>query len=135
MQETQETQGFFFNPWVRKIPWRRKQQPTPVFLPRKFHGQRSLAGNSSWSCKESDTSQHACMHLFPPLPPFSIDYTYIYVCVCVYIYIFKFFLNALQGTWDPTDAPCMGTWGLNHWTTREVLNRLYFLEQFQSKIE
>ena len=33
-----------FNPWIRKIPWRRKWQPTPVFLPRKFHGQRSLAG-------------------------------------------------------------------------------------------
>ena len=31
-----------FNPWVRKIPWKRKWQPTPVFLPGKFHGQRSL---------------------------------------------------------------------------------------------
>ena len=30
-----------FNPWVRKIPWRRKWQPTPVFLPEKSHGQRS----------------------------------------------------------------------------------------------
>ena len=44
-----------FDPWVRKIPWRRKWQPTPVFLPRKFHGQRSLVGYSPWSCKESDT--------------------------------------------------------------------------------
>ena len=33
-----------FDPWVRKIPWRREQQPTPVFLPGEFHGQRSLAG-------------------------------------------------------------------------------------------
>jgi len=33
-----------FNPWVRMIPWSRKWQPTPVFLPRKFHGQRSLVG-------------------------------------------------------------------------------------------
>ena len=31
-----------FNPWVGKIPWRRKWQPTPVFLPGKFHGQRGL---------------------------------------------------------------------------------------------
>ena len=31
-----------FNPWVRKIPWRRKWQPTPVFLPGKSHGQRSV---------------------------------------------------------------------------------------------
>ena len=37
-----------FNPWVRKIPWRRKWQPTPVFLPGKSHGQRSLAGYSPW---------------------------------------------------------------------------------------
>ena len=32
-----------FNPWVRKKPWRRKWQPTPVFLPGESHGQRSLA--------------------------------------------------------------------------------------------
>ena len=36
-----------FNPWVRKIPWRRKWQPTPIFLPGKFHGQRSLVGIES----------------------------------------------------------------------------------------
>ena len=42
-----------FKPWVWKIPWRRKWQPTPVFSPGKFHGQRSLAGCSPWGCKES----------------------------------------------------------------------------------
>ena len=35
-----------FNPWARKIPWRRTWQPTPVFLPEESHGQRSLAGYS-----------------------------------------------------------------------------------------
>ena len=35
-----------FHPWVGKIPWRRKWQPTPVFLPGKSHGQRSLVGLS-----------------------------------------------------------------------------------------
>ena len=35
-----------FNPWVRKIPWRRKEQHTPVFLPRESNGQRSLVGYS-----------------------------------------------------------------------------------------
>ena len=40
-----------FDPWVRKIPWRRKWQPTPVFFPGKFHGQRSLAGYSPWGLK------------------------------------------------------------------------------------
>ena len=43
-----------FDPWVRKIPWRRKWQPTPVFLPKKLHGQRSLAGYSPWGLKELD---------------------------------------------------------------------------------
>ena len=37
-----------FDPWVRKIPWRRKWQPTPVFLPGEAHGQRSLTGYSPW---------------------------------------------------------------------------------------
>ena len=50
------------NPWVGKIPWRRKQQPTPVFLPGKFHGQRSLAGYSLWGLKESDTTEWLSMH-------------------------------------------------------------------------
>ena len=35
-----------FDPWVRKIPWRRARQPTPVFLPGESHGQRSLVGYS-----------------------------------------------------------------------------------------
>ena len=53
-----------FSPWVGKIPWSRKQQPTPVFLPGKFHGQRSLAGYSPWGCKELDTKEHK---IFPGL--------------------------------------------------------------------
>ena len=40
-----------FSPWVGKIPWRRICPPTPVFLPGKSHGQRSLAGYSSWGHK------------------------------------------------------------------------------------
>ena len=43
-----------FNSWVRKNPWRRKWQPTPVLLPGKFHGWRSLVGYSPLGCKESD---------------------------------------------------------------------------------
>ena len=41
--------------WVGKVPCRRKWQPTQVFLPGEFHGQRSLAGYSPWGHKESDT--------------------------------------------------------------------------------
>ena len=42
------------DPWVGKIPWRRKWLPTPVFLPGKAHGQGSLAGYSPGGGKESD---------------------------------------------------------------------------------
>ena len=45
-----------------RFPWSRKWQPTPVFLPGKFHGQRSLMGYSQWGCKELDTTQHAHTH-------------------------------------------------------------------------
>ena len=51
-----------FNPWVRKIPWKRKWQPTPVFLPGKVHGQRSLVGYSPWGFKELDTTEHTHTH-------------------------------------------------------------------------
>ena len=43
--------------WVGKIPWRRQWQPSPVFLPRKSLGRRSLAGCSPWGRKESDTTE------------------------------------------------------------------------------
>ena len=46
-----------FDPWVKKIPWRRAWQPTPVFLPGKSHGQRSLAGDSPWGLRESDMTE------------------------------------------------------------------------------
>ena len=46
----------------RKVPWRRKWQPMPVFLPGKSHGQRSLASFSPWDCKESDMTEGRNMH-------------------------------------------------------------------------
>ena len=46
-----------FDPWARKLPWRRKWQPTPVFLSGKFHGQRSLADYCSGCCKELDMTE------------------------------------------------------------------------------
>ena len=47
-----------FDPWVGKISWMRKWQPTPVFLPGDPHGQRSLVGCSLWYCTELDTTKH-----------------------------------------------------------------------------
>ena len=49
----QETQVQFSRGW--KIPWRRKWQPTTVFLPGKYHGQMSLVGYSPWHGKKSQT--------------------------------------------------------------------------------
>ena len=46
-----------FHPWVEKMHWSRAWQPTPVFLPRESHGQRSLAGYGPQGCKESDTTE------------------------------------------------------------------------------
>ena len=51
-----------FDPWVGKMPWRRKWQPTSVFLPGKFHRQRNLTGYSPWCCKELDVMEQLNTH-------------------------------------------------------------------------
>ena len=71
---------FGFNPWVEKIAWRMKWQSSPVFLPVKSHGQRNLAGYSSWGLKRvrhdlATKQQH-------------VQRFYIYI----YIYIYETFL-------------------------------------------
>ena len=53
-----------FDPCVGKIPWRRKWQPTPVLLPGKPQGQRSLAGHRAWGFRESDTPESACTPVY-----------------------------------------------------------------------
>jgi len=50
-----------FDPWVGKIPYKRRWQPVPVFLPEKSHGQRSLVGCNPWGCKEQWTTEHKCV--------------------------------------------------------------------------
>ena len=51
-----ECKRFGLDPLVGKIPWRRKWQLPPVFLPGKLHGQKTLVGYSPWGHKESDTN-------------------------------------------------------------------------------
>ena len=51
-----------FEPWVGKIPWRRKWPSTLGLLPGKSHGQRSLVGYSPWGRKESDTTERLHFH-------------------------------------------------------------------------
>ena len=57
-----------FDPWVGKVPWKRKWQPTPVFLPGESSGQRRLAGYSPWGHKELNTTEHTHEHYldWPP---------------------------------------------------------------------
>ena len=73
---TMQCRRLRFNPWVGKTPWRRKRQPTSVFLPGESHVQRNLAGYSPWGHKESDTTEQL-----------TLTFIY-YVCVCVYTYIY-----------------------------------------------
>ena len=54
-----------FDLWVRKIPWRRKWQPIPLFLPGKSHGQRRLEGYSPWGHKESDMTERLSIQAPP----------------------------------------------------------------------
>ena len=51
-----------FDLGVRKIPWKREWPPTPVFLPGKSHGQRSLVGYSPWGGKELEMTEQLSMH-------------------------------------------------------------------------
>ena len=60
-----------FDPWVGKIPWRRRWQSTPVLLPGKSHGHRSLVGYSPWGRKESSSFQ-ACSKT-------------VYTYICIYV--------------------------------------------------
>ena len=54
----------WFDAWIGNISWSKKWQPAPVFLPGKFHGKRSLVGDSSLSCKESDMTDNTPTYSF-----------------------------------------------------------------------
>ena len=60
--------------WVRKIPWRREWQPTPIFFPGESHGQRSLVGYNPWGHKDSDMTEYTHRHTLA-----------VYCCVTSYL--------------------------------------------------
>ena len=60
-------QEIWIDPWIRKIPWRRGWQSTPVFLPGKFYGQRSLMAYSQRGRKESDMTEQLTLSHFQTL--------------------------------------------------------------------
>ena len=77
-----------FDLWVRKIPWRRKWQPTPVFLPGKFHGWRSLVGYGPWGRKELDTTERLHFH-----------FQHLYKAHCCYVYFCGEELRVAEVEW------------------------------------
>ena len=82
-----------FNPWVGKIPWRRKWQPTPVFLPRESHEQRSLAGYSprgrkkmdmtEWQSREYSVVQHSLLCFQQCLKPQALEPEFLSVSLSI----------------------------------------------------
>ena len=81
------------NPWVRKTPWRRAWQPTPVFFPGESHGQRSLAGCSPQGhTVRHDWSNLAYIPKCIPIYAFIYMYTYLYMYTCEFVHIHVYIL-------------------------------------------
>ena len=100
--------GFDF--WVRKIPWRRKWHPTPVFLPGKSHGQRRLVGNSLWGCKELDTTEWLSMHAHTNCWTLSDFWTISFRFVlCSLAFVLHLFLFCPHSRWT---LMCLWHWNL-----------------------
>ena len=57
-----ECERLGFDPWIKKISWRREWQPTPVFFPGDSHGEKSLTDYNPWDHKESDSTEQLSLH-------------------------------------------------------------------------
>ena len=106
-----QCRGHGFGPWVREIPWRRKLQPTPVFMSGESHGIRSLMGYSPWGRKESDTTEQLNRHTCSAIWVHWLD-----LCLCLQMIFIKCFNTALDCLWHPplTNPHCKSIrrWGL-----------------------
>ena len=97
-----------FNPWVRKIPWRRKWQPTPVLLPGKSHGQRSLSDYSPWGCEESNTTWLATKHAHVGLIDIETPQSVVILIILAHVMIALFFPLAVRHGY----VTCFGQWNI-----------------------
>ena len=124
--EMQETQEMWVNPWARKIPWRWKWQPTPVFLPGKSHEQRSLVGYNLWGSQKrrtwlSDKQQHNIHYSilitksFTSIHHHTIDSLYSFnLCVPLFLFLKTFYF--VLGCWEGLGAGGEGDdRGCNGW--------------------
>ena len=93
--------------WVGKILWRMKWQPTPVSLPGKFPGQKSLAGYSPWDHKELNTTERARVRMCARARARAHTHTHT--------------RDLSSQTRDGTCMPCTERWILNCRTITEVL--------------
>ena len=85
-----------FDPWVRKIPWRKKWQPTPVFLPGKSHGQRSLDGSmGSWGPRGPLEDHGVKKSVRHNLMTKTTTKIYMYTHLHIYIYISVLYIELL----------------------------------------
>ena len=91
-----------FNPWMRMIPWRREWLPTPVFLPGKSHGQRSLVGFSPWGRKESNTTERL---------PFLFHFHALEKEMATHSSVLAW---RIPGTGEPGGLPSMGSHRVGH---------------------
>ena len=84
------------DPWVRKMSWRRKWQPAPVFLPGEFQGQRSLVGYSPWCRKELDTTEHTSYSLYFLHPQYDFFHCYNGACSILIFCYYPIFYIMIQ---------------------------------------
>ena len=87
-----------FNPWVGKIPWKRKWQPTPVFLPGKSYGQRSLSGHSPSVAKNQTTTEQVILLLTtgPPGKSVKVHLEHTECVFSIWIKLSSFLFSSVQ---------------------------------------
>ena len=97
-----------FNPWVRKIPWRKAWQPTPVFVPGESHRQRSLAVYSPWGHKESDRTEPLSTHTSkgPFVCKLSSFQNYVIVVFVLVDFYAKKIPLCMSVFWEGTQVDC-----------------------------
>ena len=95
-----------FNPWVGKIPWRREWQLTSLFMPGKFHGQRSLVGYSPWGHKEVDMTERLTLSTFNNVSN-NANYSFV-----IFLSSFFFFFEESYQIWRLICNPnkCKTSW-------------------------
>ena len=116
-----------FHPWVEKIPWRRRWQPTPVFLPGKFMDRGAWQATVHGVIK-SQTWLNTHMHNFLVFIEFVLCFT---ILVLIYILVFwpRGMWDFSSPTKDLTWPPCIGRWSLYHWTPGKSPDEQIFIER------